>query len=109
VLLLLAFAWYFVAGAVRDLARARTIGQQLETAVRLLCGLLSSAAAVTLLLWRPLARPVRIAWTVTLAASAGASALVWGPPMPLIALLNVAVALLVAWATTWALGPALAA
>jgi hypothetical protein len=46
---------------------------------------------------------------VTLMLSAGTSALVWGPPMPHIALLFSAVALVVALAIIWALGPAVAA
>ena len=51
---------------------------------------------------------MRIAWVVTLAAWVGVAALVWGPPFPLVALLFVVVALLVAWGIIWALGPGLA-
>jgi hypothetical protein len=108
-LLLLALAWWTISGGLRDVPQARTIGQQVETAIRLACGLLSVAVVVTRFRWRPLGRPVRIAWVVTLAATVGLSALVWGPPFPLVALLFVVVALLVAWAIIWALGPALAA
>ena len=41
---------------------------------------------------------------MALAATVGLSALVWGPPFPLVALLFVAVALLLAWGLLWALG-----
>ena len=108
-LLLLGLGLWTISGGLRDVSQAATIGQQAETAVRLACGLLSIAVVVTRLRWRPWARPVRIAWVVTLAATVGLSALVWGPPQPHIALLFVVVALLAAGALLWALGPALAA
>ena len=107
-LLLLAFAWWAGKDGLRNLRQARTIGQQLETGIRLACGLLSIAVVATRFRWRRVSRPVRIAWVVTLATAVGLSALVWGPPMPLIAVLNAGVALLLAWAVIWALGPALA-
>ena len=108
-LLLLALAWWIISGGVRNLAQARSIGQQGETAIQLVCGPLGLAVVVTSFRWRPLGRPVRIAWVVALAATVGLSALVWGPPFPLVASLFVMVALLVAWALLWALGQGLAA
>jgi peptidoglycan/LPS O-acetylase OafA/YrhL len=108
-LLLLALSWWTLTGGLRDVPQSRTIGQQLETAVRLACSLLSLATAVTRVRWGAWARRVRIAWGSTLAAFLGLSALVWGAPQPHVALLFVAVALLLAWAIVWALGPALAA
>jgi len=108
-LLLLALGWWTLAGGVRNLRQARNIGQQAETGIQLACGLLCVAVVVTRYRWRAWFRPARITWVVTLAAFVGLSALVWGPPQPLIALLFAVVALLVAWALLWALGPALAA
>jgi hypothetical protein len=108
-LLILALAWWTLSGGLRNLAQARSLGQQVETAIQLACGLLGIATVVTRFWWRFLSWPVRIAWVVTLAATAGLSALVWGPPFALIALLFAVVALLVAWAMIWALGPAVAA
>ena len=108
-LLLLAMAWWTVTGGLRDVPQSRTLGQQIETVIRLSCGLLSIATVVTRFRWRAAARGVRIAWAATLAAFVGLTALVWGAPQPHIALLFVVVALLVAWAITWALGRALAA
>ncbi len=109
VLLLLALAWWTTAGGLRNLTHTSTVGQWVETAVQLACGLLGVALVVTRFWWRPLARPVRLAWVISLAAFVGLSALVWGPPQVHIALLFVVVALLLAWALIWALGPALAA
>lgn len=109
VLLLLALVWWTIAGGLRNLAQARSIPQQVETAIQLACGLLGIATVVTRFRWRRLGRPLRIAWGVTWGATAGLSALVWGPPFPLIALLFVVVALLLAWAIIWALGPGLTA
>jgi hypothetical protein len=108
-LLLLALAWGMVSDGLRNLRQATTLGQHAETLMRFVCGLLSVAVVVTRYRWGFISRPVRIAWAATLAAVVGLSALVWSPPMAHIALLNAVVALLVAWALLWALGPALAA
>jgi hypothetical protein len=108
-LLLLAFAWLSVSDGLRNLRQARTLGQHAETLIRFACGLLSVAVVVTRFRWGFVSRPVRIAWAATLAAAVGLSALVWGPPMVHIAVINAVVALLVGWALIWALGPALAA
>ena len=108
-LLLLGFAWWTLTDGLRNVRQAMTMGQQLETAIRFACGLLSIAVVVTRFRGRRLGRPVRITWVVALTATVGMSALVWGPPMPHIALLFMAVALLVAWVILRALGPALAA
>lgn len=105
---LLVFAWGAIVQGLPGLFQGRTVGQRLETVLQLACGLLSVAVVVTRFRWRSASRPLRIAWTATLAGSAGLSALVWGPPMPKIAALFVGVALLLAWAVLWALGPALA-
>ena len=106
VVLLLALAWWVVSNGLRDLERESTVGQKLETVIQLACGVLSVGVALTRFRWRSASRSVRIGWMVTVAGTAGLSALVWGPPMPHIALLFVVVALLMAWAVVWALGPA---
>jgi hypothetical protein len=95
-LLLLGLGWWTISGELRNLHQTRTIGQQVETAIQLVCGLLCIAAVVTRFRWRPLFRPLRIAWLVTLTAWVALSALVWGPPMPHVALLFAVVALLMA-------------
>jgi len=107
--LLLFLAWWMIKGGLNDVRQASDLGQQAETVVRFACGLLSVAAVVTRFRWRRRARTVRIAWMVSLAGMVGLSALVWGPPMPHVALLFVAAALLLAWALLWTLGPASAA
>jgi hypothetical protein len=106
-LLLLALAWWAESDGLRNLHQARTVGQHVEAAIRLPCGLLTVAVVVTRFRWGSSSRPVRIAWAATLAGSVGLSALVWGPPMLRVAVLNVGVALLVAWGLLWALGAAL--
>lgn len=107
VVLLLALAWWAVSNGLRAFEHESTVGQRLETVIQLACGVLSVGVAFTRFRWRPASRLVRIGWMVTLAGTAGLSALVWGPPMPHIALLFVFIALLMAWAVVWALGPAL--
>jgi len=108
-LLLLGLSWWTITGALRDVPQSRTIGQQVETVIRLACGVVSLAVVVTRFRWRAWAHRARTAWVVTLAAFVGLTALVWGAPQPHVALLFVVVALLVAWGILRALGPALAA
>ncbi|MDE3216462.1 MAG: hypothetical protein KGO03_08690 [Gemmatimonadota bacterium] len=107
-LALLALAAWMAAGGVHAAARANTLGQRLENAVQFVCALLGVATAVTRYRRHRLIRAVRIAWAIALAAVAGLSGMVWGPPMPLVALLFVLAALAVAWAMLRALGTAAA-
>jgi hypothetical protein len=108
-LLLLALAWGALAGGLRQWSSSHTPGQQVETAAQLMCGILTLLVVLTCFAARRVAGPVRVVWTVSLVTAAGLSSLVWGPPMPLIALLFALVAFLVAWSITWALRTALAA
>jgi len=102
-LLLVRLAWEAIAGGLRQLPRSRTVGQKVETVVQLECGLLSLLTVVTCFRWRRWAQPVRTAWSISLAAAAGLSSLVWGPRMPRLGLLFAAIALLVARTIIWAL------
>ena len=78
-LLLLALAWGALSGGLGQLPRSRTIGQQVETAVQLACGLLSLLTVCTCFWRRRWGPPVRTVWAISLVAAAGLSALVWGP------------------------------
>jgi peptidoglycan/LPS O-acetylase OafA/YrhL len=80
VVLLLLLAWGAVTGAVRQLPRSATPGQQLQTGLQFAAGLLS-LLVVPARRWRTPGRRLQVAWLVTLALAAGLSALVWGPPM----------------------------
>ncbi|MBI4928937.1 MAG: hypothetical protein HY835_14315 [Anaerolineae bacterium] len=100
---LVGLAWQALAGGFRQLARSRTPGQQVETVTQIGCGVLSLLVIVTTFWRRHLAQPVRTAWSLSLAASAGLSGLVWGPPMPHIAALLVALAMVLSRAVQWAL------
>jgi peptidoglycan/LPS O-acetylase OafA/YrhL len=95
-LLLLVLAWGALSGGIRQLSRALTTWQWIETVVQLMCGVLSLLVVLTAFRWRRWAGPVRAVWAATLVVAAGLSGLVWGPPMPFLALLFAAVALLVA-------------
>jgi hypothetical protein len=97
-LLLLIVAWWAVSGAIQQIPRSHSFGQRVETGVQLACGVLSLLVVLTCFRWRRWSRAIRIAWAISLAAVAGLSSMVWGPPMPLIALLSAAFAVLVAWA-----------
>jgi len=107
ILFLVWLAWQALAGGFRQLSRSRTIGQKVETAVQIECGLLSLLVVITSFWRRDRAQLVRALWSASLAAAAGLSALVWGPPMLHVGMLFVALALLVSRAVSWALRTAL--
>ena len=102
-LLVLVIAWGALAGGVSNIPRSITLGQRLETAVQLVAGALSPLVLLTCFRLKRWGRAVRNAWAASLAAAAGISALVWGPPMAGIALLFAAVVLLLALGIAWAL------
>jgi hypothetical protein len=102
-LFLLWLAWQALSGGFRQITRSRTFGQKVETVAQLECGLLSLLVMLTCFWWRRWAALVRALWSISLATAAGLSSLVWGPPMPLIGVLFVAISLFVARAVTWAL------
>ncbi len=100
---LVRLAWEAFSGGLRQLPRARTAGQKVETAVQLECGLLSLLVVLTCFWRRQWALPVRRLWSVSLAAAAGLSSIVWGPPMPYLGIFFVAAALLMARCVQWVL------
>ena len=102
-LIVVAVGWGLFAGALTQLPRSPTLGQQIETAIQLACLLMSLLVVVTCFWWRRSARAVRAAWAASLAATAGLSSLVWGPPMLGIGLLFATGTLLVALALVRAL------
>jgi hypothetical protein len=108
-LLLLALAWGALAGAVRQLPSSYTLGQRVETLVQLVSGILTLLVVLTAFTRRAWGRPVRTAWAISLVVAAGLSSLVWGPPMPFLALAFAVGAAVLAWAISWALHTALAA
>jgi hypothetical protein len=103
VLVLTAVAGGTLSGALQQLPRAQHLGQQVETAIQFACSLLSLFAVVTCFWQRRWAPAARWGWAVSLATTAGLSALVWGPPMLGITLVFAAGTLLLALALNWAL------
>lgn len=102
-LLLLLLAWEALSGGLDQFPRSETIGQKVETVIQLIFGLFCLLVVLSCFLWREWAQPIRVIWAITLVAVAGLSSLVWGPPMPLIALFLAALGLLVSLAIIWAL------
>jgi len=100
---LLWFAWQELAGGLRQFPRSNTFGREVETFIQLGCGLLSLMTVLTCFWWQNGARSVRIAWAISLAAVAGLSSQVWGPPMPLVALVLAVAALLLSLMIIWGL------
>lgn len=97
-LLLMVVAWVALSGGLRQLPRSHTLGQRVETAVQLACGLLSLLTALTRFVWRRTGPSLRAAWAIALATAAGLSSVVWGPPSLTVGLAFAAVALLLALA-----------
>lgn len=95
-LVLVVVAWGALSGAIQQFPRSDTVGQKIETAVQLACGVLSLLSVLTTFVWRRSASRILPSWAGSLAAAAGLSALVWGPPQPGVALGFAALALLVA-------------
>ena len=108
ILLLLVVSWLTLSGGLSQLPRSVTIGQRVETAIQLACGLLSLLSAVTCFYGKRWRRAVRSAWLVSLTTTAGLSSIVWGPPMPTVGLVITATALLVGLAIIWLLRIAVA-
>jgi hypothetical protein len=102
-LFVLCLAWQALSGGFRQIPRSRTVGQKAETMTQIECGLLSLLAVLTCFRWRWWAAPVRTLWGISLASAAGLSALVWGPPMPHIGVLFIAISLLLARGVIWTL------
>jgi len=103
ILFLIILAWWAIAGGVRQFSHSNTVGQKIETLVQLICGILSLLTVLTIFRLRTWAKTIRLAWTVSLVITAALSSLVWGPPMPFVALAFTTVALLVATITLWSL------
>lgn len=95
-LFLLVLAWGALSGGVRQIPLARTFGRQAQTALQLATGVLSVLVLITHAGRHAERTHVRAAWAASLTLAAGLSSLVWGPPMPLLAVVFAAVALLLA-------------
>jgi hypothetical protein len=106
VFLLLAVAWHATIGGIRQLPRAATLGQRLETGIQIVCGLLSVLVVLSLR-WRWWADHIRRAWAASFVAAAGLSSIVWGPPMLLVTGLFVAGSVVATWLTVRGLDIAL--
>lgn len=100
---LIVLAWGALTGGVRQFTYSATLGQQVETIVQLVCGLLSLLTVFTCFWWRKWAMQIRLAWGISLVTAAGLSSLVWGPPMLLTTLIFILVGLFVSLIIIWAL------
>lgn len=101
VLFLTILAWWALEGAFRQWSHSNTIGQQLETVIQFICGILSFITIITLFRWKEMARTIRLAWAISFVSTAGLSSLVWGPPMPVVSLAFAGVSLLMACGVIW--------
>ncbi len=103
VLVLTALAWGALYGGIRQLPRAETVGQRVETWIQIAGGVLSAVTVLTCFRHHEWTRWLRAVWATSLVLAAGLSGLVWGPPMPLIALLLATGALFVVLVLAWAM------
>lgn len=100
-LLLTLLAWMAISGVIQQHPHANTIGQQIETIVQFICGVLSLLTVITCYRWRRWSPLIQRSWALSLILTAGLSSLAWGPPMPLTALLLAGIALLFARLLIW--------
>jgi hypothetical protein len=94
--LFLVLAWHAIVGGIRQMPRAITVEQRVETAIQMMCGILSVCVVLSLR-WQRLAVHVRRAWGASLVAAVGLSSVVWGPPMLLVTVAFVLASVLAAW------------
>ncbi|MDZ7718848.1 MAG: hypothetical protein U5K72_08540 [Balneolaceae bacterium] len=97
ILFLTIFAWWAIEGSIRQWTHSDTFGQQIETVVQFCSGILSFLMIGTLFCWQDSARLIRLAWIISFIGTAALSALVWGPPMPLVSLAFASVSFLLGW------------
>lgn len=70
-------------GAIQQWPRAMTLGQKAESFVQIIFASLSLCVVIFNYFIRKISKYIRIAWGVSFVSTAVLSALVWGPPMVL--------------------------
>lgn len=74
--LLLVLAWTGIKGGIEQLSSAHTRGQQIQTIIQLVYGVLSIGCILTVRLsWN---RSLLVCWTIALALGGGLGAVAWG-------------------------------
>lgn len=99
--LLVIIAWLALSGSIDQFSRAYTFGQIVQTYIQAFCGILSLAIILTFFIDKKRAKLIHHTWLVSLVLTASISALVWGPPMPIIALVFGIAAFLLAKGILW--------
>jgi hypothetical protein len=99
--LLLYLTWNGLAGGVRQLSEAHSLGQRLQTGAQIGYGLLSFAAVVSVFWARRWNLAVLACWSVCVTAAAGLAPVAWGGTGLLTGLIagaaTLAIAVLVVW------------
>ena len=80
-LVLVVIAWKAGSGAFQQWSDTLTLGQKTETVLQFICCALSAFVLLTVWLKLPLAKYIHYAWGLLLVSMSVFSALVWGPPM----------------------------
>ena len=82
-ILLVIIALAAFSGAIQQWPRAMTLGLKTESFVQIIFACLSLCVVIFNYFIRKIAKYIRIAWGVSFVSTAVLSALVWGPPMVL--------------------------
>lgn len=82
-ILLVIIALAAFSGTIQQWPRAMTFGQKTESFVQIIFACLSLCVVIFNYISRKIAKYIRIAWGVSFVSTAVLSALVWGPPMVL--------------------------
>ena len=101
IILLLAIAWLALSGGIDQISRSLTSGQLMQTIVQIICGFLSVAVILSTFIGKSWAKSFQHLWTASFVLTAAMSALVWGPAMPIIAMVFGIAAFLVAKWIVW--------
>lgn len=80
-LILLLIAWKTLSGALGQWSISVSAGQQLETVIQFICGVLSIVVLIGIWVRLPYVTYIQYAWGLSLVITSVVSALVWGPPM----------------------------
>ncbi len=101
IIFLLIIAWLALSGGIDQLSRSLTASQLIQTIIQIICGVLSITVLLSIFIGKSWVKSIQHAWSASLVLTAAMSALVWGPPMPIIAMVFGIAAFLVAKGIVW--------
>ncbi len=90
---LIFLGWKSISGAFSQIQRSKKMGQKIETLIQVASGALSFLVFLTHFWHKRFAEPIQTLWSIVFAVTAGSSSFVWGPKMPYISFIFVAISM----------------